>query len=254
MTEPDFQALQRDFAAHLRDPQAHPAPPHLEDRRVGVYRELFFNNLESLLAGNFPVIRRLLPDADWRALVRAFMAGWHSHTPLFTEIGREFHRFLEQRAEHGSDDPPFLAELAHYEWVELAVSIDESRIEDVPHDPAGDVVAGVPVLSPLAWPLAYRYPVHRIRDDFQPTAPPDEPTFLIVARNRRDEVAFMGANALTLHLLEAVKANPGRTGLDCLHALAAAMEPAARAALVSAGADMLRALHARDVVLGTAPG
>ncbi|MFO0029272.1 MAG: DUF2063 domain-containing protein [Pseudomonadota bacterium] len=251
MTESDFQALQRDFAAHLRDPQAHPAPPHLEDRRVGVYRELFFNNLESLLAGNFPVISRLLPDADWRALVRAFMAGWHSHTPLFTEIGREFHRFLEQRAEHGSDDPPFLAELAHYEWVELAVSIDESRIEDVPHDPAGDVVAGVPVLSPLAWPLAYRYPVHRIREEFRPATPPGAPTFLIVARNRRDEVAFMGANALTLHLLEAVKANPGCTGLDCLHALAAAMEPAARAALVSAGAEILRARHARDVVLGT---
>lgn len=252
MTGPAYQSLQRAFAAHLRDPAANAAPAHLEDRRVGVYRELFFNNLESLLAGNFPVIRRLLADAEWQALVRAFMAGWHSHTPLFTEIGREFHRFLEQRALQGAGDPPFLAELAHYEWVELAVSIDESRIEDIPHDPLGDVVGGVPVLSPLAWPLAYRFPVHRIRDDYRPDSAPDEPTFLIVARNRRDEVAFMGASALTLHLLEAVKGNPGRTGLECLHALADAVEPAARAALVSAGTDMLRALHARDVVLGTA--
>jgi hypothetical protein len=251
MTEPDFQALQRDFAAHLRDPQRRPLPDGLEDRRVAIYRELFFNNLESLLAGNFPVIRRLLDDVRWQSLVRDFMAGWHSHTPLFTEIGREFHRFLAAREADGTRDPPFLAELAHYEWVELAVSIDEARIEDLAHDPDGDVVAGVPVLSPLAWPLAYRFPVHRIREDFQPDVPPAEPTFLIVARNRRDEVAFMGANALTLHLLEAVKGNPGRTGLDCLHALAEAVEPAARAALVSAGADMLRALQQRDVVLGT---
>jgi hypothetical protein len=252
MTDPAFQSLQRAFAAHLRDPARHAAPPGLEDRRVGVYRDLSFSNLESLLAGNFPVIRRLLTNAAWRNLVRAFMAGWRSHTPLFTEIGREFHRFLAARQEQGAGDPPFLAELAHYEWVELALSIDEARIDAIPHDPEGDVVAGVPVLSPLAWPLAYRYPVHRIRDDFQPDAPPDEPTFLIVARNRRDEVAFMGANALTIALLESLKADSRMAGLTHLRVLAAAVDPAARHALASAGADMLRALKARDVVLGTA--
>lgn len=251
MSAPDFQALQRAFAAHLRDPATHPAPDGLEDRRVAVYRELFFNNLESLLAGNFPVIRRLLPDADWRALVRAFMAGWQSHTPLFTEIGREFHRFLDARQEQDTGDPPWLAELAHYEWVELALAIDEARIGDAAHDPDGDVVAGIPVASPLAWPLAYRFPVHRIREDFQPTDAPEQPTFLIVVRNRADEVAFMGANALTIRLLEDVKANPARTGLESLQALADAVDPTARDALVTAGAEALRGLKARDVLLGT---
>jgi hypothetical protein len=251
MSAPDFQALQRAFAAHLRDPVAQPAPAGLEDRRVGVYRELFFNNLESLLAGNFPVIRRLLPDARWRALVRAFMAGWQSHTPLFTEIGREFHRFLAARQEQDAADPPWLAELAHYEWVELALAIDEARIEDAVHDPDGDVVDGIPVTSPLAWPLAYRFPVHRIREDFQPDAAPEQPTFLIVVRNRADEVAFMAANALTVRLLQDVKANPARTGLECLQALADAVDPTAREALVTAGAQTLRGLKARDVLLGT---
>jgi hypothetical protein len=251
MTEADFQALQRAFAAHLRDPAAHPVPDGLEDRRVAIYRELFFNNVESLLAGNFPVIRRLLPDAVWRALVRAFMADWRSHTPLFTEIGREFHRFLAARQEQDAGDPPWLAELAHYEWVELALAIDEARIEDAPHDPAGDVVAGIPVASPLAWPLAYRFPVHRIREDYQPHEAPAQPTFLIVVRNRADAVAFMGANALTIRLLEDVKANPARTGLECLHALADAVDPTAREALVTAGAETLRGLKTRDVLLGT---
>jgi hypothetical protein len=251
MTEPAFQALQRRFAAHLRDPLHQAAPEGLDDRRVAVYRELFYNNLESLLAGNFPVIRRILPDARWHALVRAFLADWRCHTPLFTEIGREFHRFLAQREADGAGDPPFLAELAHYEWVELALSIDEARIDDVPHDPAGDVVAGVPAPSPLAWPLAYRFPVQRIREDFQPTEPPPLPTFLVVARNRADEVSFMGVNALSLRLLECVKENPGLTGLGCLHALTADLDPTSRDALVAAGADLLRAFKDRDVLLGT---
>jgi hypothetical protein len=251
MTDPAFQNLQRRFAAHLRDPLHHGAPEGLEDRRVAIYRELFYNNIESLLAGNFPVIRRILSNADWHALVRAFMADWQSHTPLFTEIGREFHRFLAQREIDGAGDPPFLAELAHYEWVELAVSIDESRIEDNPHDSTGDVVTGVPVISPLAWPLAYRFPVQQIREDFQPTEAPAQPTFLVVARNRADQVAFMAVNALSLRLLECVKENPGLTGLGCLHVLTGELDPAARDALEAAGADLLRAFKARDVLLGT---
>jgi hypothetical protein len=249
-----FQALQRRFAAHLRDPGRNPAPEGLEDRRVGIYRELFFNNVESLLAGNFPVIRRITPDARWNALVRDFLAGWRSHTPLFTEIGREFHRFLESRAGTGNGDPPFLPELAHYEWAELALSLDEASIDDVPHDPDGDVVDGIPVVSPLAWALAYRFPVQRIREDFQPDAPPAEPTFLLVVRNRRDEVAFLGVNALSLKLLEIVKENPGRTGLESLHALVEGLDPAAQGALVAAGADILRGFTARDVLLGTRAG
>lgn len=250
MSGTGFQALQYAFAAHLRDPDAHPAPAGLEDRRLKVYRELFYNNIEGLLAANFPVIRRITPAPRWHALVRAFYAGHKAHTPMFTEIGREFLRWLGDRED--PEDPPFLAELAHYEWVELALTIDEAAIDEVAHDPRGDVVAGVPVLSPLAWPLVYRFPVHRIREDHQPHEPPPQPTCLVVVRNRRDEVAFMEVSPLTIHLLEALKENPGRTGLECVESLAAQAEPSQRDALVAAGSAMLRQLHARDVLLGTA--
>jgi hypothetical protein len=250
---PAFQRLQRQFIAHMRDPARHPAPDGLEDRRVGVYRELLYNNIQSLLAGNFPVIRRITEDSTWHALVRGFFAEHQSHTPLFPELGREFLRYLEARAERGADDPPFLYELAHYEWVEVAVTFDESRIEDIAHDPAGDVVDSVPVISPTAWPLAYRYPVQHIRPDFQPTAPSDPITCLIVARNRADEVSFMEVDVLTLKLLQTLKENPGTTGLQCLSALAAAFEPSERDAMMASGKSILRALRARDVLLGTQP-
>ncbi|MGA0002453.1 MAG: putative DNA-binding domain-containing protein, partial [Steroidobacteraceae bacterium] len=41
--------LQRCLAAHLRDPEGSPPPPDIEDRRLAVYRDLFFNNLRDLL-------------------------------------------------------------------------------------------------------------------------------------------------------------------------------------------------------------
>ena len=47
---------------HLRDPHAHPAPPGIEERRLAIYRDLFFNNIEGLLAGNFRVDRITVAD------------------------------------------------------------------------------------------------------------------------------------------------------------------------------------------------
>ena len=63
------------LAAHVRDPDAHPGPPGIEARRLKIYSDLVYNNLDSLLAGNFPVIRKTLGDADWQTLVRGSCRG-----------------------------------------------------------------------------------------------------------------------------------------------------------------------------------
>ena len=167
---PAPEALRRQqftLAAHIRDPEHAAPPPGLEDRRLQVYRDLFYNSLEGLLAGNFPVIRQTLGDAGWRALLQGFLARHHSHTPLFTELGRELIAHLE-----AEPDParPWLAELAHYEWAELGLQLLDTSLP--PHDPNGDLLDGVPLLSPLAWPLAYRFPVHRLAPHWQPAEPP----------------------------------------------------------------------------------
>jgi hypothetical protein len=41
---PEFQRKQYEFAAHIRDPEKNAAPPGIEDRRLAIYRDLFFNN------------------------------------------------------------------------------------------------------------------------------------------------------------------------------------------------------------------
>jgi hypothetical protein len=245
-----MHALQCQFAAHLRDPEVNPAPEHLEDRRVAIYRDLFFNNIESLLAANFPVIRAITETQRWRCLVRDFYRDHASHTPLFTEIGREFHSFLVNRNQNGSGDPGFLSELAHYEWVELAISLDETKLEDFRFNAQGDFVAKPPFLSPLAWPQHYRYPVHRIRVDFQPDCPPDQPTYLIVVRNHRDEVAFMETSLLSLQLFFTIQNNPAFSGLEAVQSIAAHFDIKQRQQTEEAGLALLNAWYERDVILG----
>lgn len=247
----ELHTLQRDFAACIRDPGRARLPPGVSVRRMQVYRELFFNNVESLLSSNFPVIRTLYSASGWQALIATFLRDHRAQTPLFPEIGREFLRWLEQRQQEGHGDEPFLLELAHYEWAELALSLDEHTIDAVPHDPAGDVVAGVPVVSPLAWVLGYRFPVQRIATDFRPTEAPAEPTLLLLIRNRTDEVSFLEINALTAALIERLQANEHASGSDIVARLLTEVAPANAAALQQAGCDILRNLHARDALLGT---
>ncbi len=52
----DFIQQQYDFAAHIRNPEQNPAPAGIEDRRMGIYRELFYNNVEGFLSNGFPVL------------------------------------------------------------------------------------------------------------------------------------------------------------------------------------------------------
>ncbi|MEE4218607.1 MAG: putative DNA-binding domain-containing protein [Xanthomonadales bacterium] len=243
--------LQNEFAAHIRDPQRHARPQGIEDRRMKIYRDLFFNNINSLLASHFPVLRKLLDDGAWDALVRDFYANHRSKTPLFPEIGREFLRYLQDEREAQEDDPPFLLELAHYEWVELALSLDERSMQDITAERNGDLLRDTPVLSPLVQVLSYRFPVHRIRPDFQPGSAPEQATHLLVYRNRDDEVKFMQLNDVTRLLLEFMQASPQTSGRELLEQVANAIGHSEPQKVVSSGAELLQGLAARDILLGT---
>jgi uncharacterized protein len=253
---PALREQQFALAQHLRDPRAAPAPAGIDERRLRVYRDLLYNNIQSLLAGNFPVIRKTLGDDRWQALVRDFHARHRARTPLFPEIGREFIAFVERRASEDADDPPWLPELAHYEWVELALQISDAAVP--PHKPADeggrtppqDLLDGIPVVSPQAWPLAYRWPVHRIGPDHQPTAPPDAPTLLLVRRDAGGDVRFAQLSPLAFRLLELLAANMQHSGRELLQALADEAGVADIETFVTEGAALLATMHAD----GTIPG
>jgi hypothetical protein len=234
------------LARHLRDPDAHAPPPGIEARRLRVYRELFFGNIKSLLSSGFPVIRETLGEADWTRLVQAFYAGYRSRTPLFTLIAGEFVDYVESHAS-AAGLPPWLPELAHYEWVEQALFTSDAQ--PPVHDPDGDLLDGVPLLSPLALPLAYRWPVTQIGPDFAPDAPPAEPTTLLVHRDAGHQVRFTRIAPLVWRLITSLQENHW-TGREHLTALAAEAG-ADPAELQAQGLALLQQLHAQGAVLGT---
>ena len=248
----EFQLQQYRFAAHIRAPQSNPAPADVEVRRMAVYRELFYNNVESLLASGFPVIREILPDQHWHTLVQDFFDRHRCKTPLFLEIAQEFIEFLQQERPKTEGDPAFLLELAHYEWTELALTISDADKDPLPPiDPNGDLMSGIPVLSPLAWNLAYRYPVHRIGPDFQPQEPSGELTHLVVYRGRDDEVGFLEINAVTQRLIEILKDNAGQSGLEALERIAEELRHPDSAVVVEGGRQILYQLRSLNILLGT---
>lgn len=243
------------LARHLRDPAANPAPAGVEDRRLEVYRELFYNGIESLLAGNFPVIRRTLPDNRWHALVRAFYSRHRCHTPLFTEIAREFIGFLQVRAATAEGEPPWLAELAHYEWVELALQISPAQMPPVQDQDPTDaaLLASRPRISPLAWALAYRWPVHRIGPAYQPLEPPVAPTLLLVRRDRQGKVHFSELSPPVWRLLELLGGEGDRSAGALLRQLALEARADDIDEYLAQGLAMLRQLRGEGVLVDDPP-
>ena len=247
----DFQLKQYEFAAHIRDPERNPAPEGIEDRRMAIYRDLFFNNLLKLIGNTFPVLRKLHTPERWRALIREFMAKHRSTTPYFLEIPKEFLEFLNEEHESDDEDFPFLNELAHYEWVELALSVSSEENDLAGIDAGGDLLEGVPVKSVLAWAVAYTFPVHRINETYQPQEPGEEATFLAVYRAPDDQVGFAELNAVTAALLDRIDNNAAdKSGRELLTILADEMsyDPAA---LIEHGASMLSELKNKHILLGT---
>lgn len=249
---PEFKQKLYAFAGHIRDPENVPAPDGIEERRMAVYRELFFNNIRNLLATMFPVIRKLHSDDQWHAKIRQFMQHHCAETPYFLQLPQEFLAFLQNEYEMQEDDYPFLLELAHYEYVELALSISEEENNLDGIDPDGDPLQQVPVKSVLAWIYAYQYPVHRIKKDYTPAEPAEQPVFIAVYRRGDDSVGFLELNPVTARLLEAIDNNDEqKTGEALLRALAAEINYTDTNALVQHGAAALEEMRQLEILTGT---
>ncbi len=246
---PDFQAFQFEFTRHIRDPKAHPRPAGVPARRMKIYNELLFNNMEGFLLACFPVLRQILGQRKWTALARDFFAEHRCHTPFFRQIPDEFIQYLQGERGDRETDPPFLRELAHYEWIELVLSVSNKEAPtDI--DPRGDLLAGIPVLNPVLSLLEYAYPVHRLGPRFKPTAPPPDPTYLLVFRTTDFNVEFTHLNPVSARLL-ALLSEGSLTGRQALEHIANELKHPTPAAVISGGLEILNNLRAQEAILGT---
>jgi hypothetical protein len=212
--------IQSEFSRHLRNPGKFVAPKGIEERRLQIYRDLIYKNIERFLATGFPIIRKLYADSLWHDMARDFIERHQSQSPYFATIGAEFIDYLQQERQMRDSDPPYLLELAQYEFAELALFLSDDELPAVNTAVDPHFLEAVPKLSPLAWSMVFEYPVHKIGVDFQPQSPSEQPVCLVVYRNRDDHVRFLEINPLTSRLLTLCEENKNnRTVSDLLSQL-----------------------------------
>ena len=210
----DFKQRQASFMAHIRDPQQ-PAPEGVEDRRMQIYRELFFNNVEGFVASGFPVLKSLYTQAQWNELIRQFFSQHDCKTPIFVEIAEEFLLFLQHEYELKKHDEAFMLELAHYEWLELVVSVAQER-EGVTSVSVAELDEARLCLAQTAKVAQYHYEVQRISDEYRPESPSEAPLFFCVFLDVDEEVKFLQLNPLSAHVLAKIDEEAGVTVKELL--------------------------------------
>jgi hypothetical protein len=200
-----FKQIQNEFMQHIRDPQHH-SLPDIEDRRLAIYRDLFFNNIEGFVSSAFPVLKSLYCEQDWLVRVREFFIQHDCKSPYFLQISEEFLAFLSEQYTLSENDPPYMLELAHYEWLELALSIadanaNESSISLLKNDAL--------YLSSLAWRVSYQYPVQFASAQNVDLEIQEAGNHLVVYRDDQDSIQFVAINLITAQLIQFIEATPG---------------------------------------------
>lgn len=255
MTFP-YQSLQAQFARHLRDPVNHPPPSGIPEARLKVYRDAIFLAQRGLISDNFPSLRRLFDDASWDALVRDYLREHRAASPNFIHVPQEFYRYVVMRSTQGRGDPPYLVELADFECLETRIGGDLRRHDLSGIDPDGDLLAGIPMVNPIAEHVVYRYPVHQIspenRDIFDTPAPmPATPTHIVAFRTVNNRYRFIDINPLTVQLIRCLAEPPAQTGRAVLIDLAKQASLTPEQALTF-GADILARMREVGLILGIA--
>ena len=208
---PDFQHTQAAFTHWLRKPDSASLPAGVLPERMQTYRELLFNNVISFVDITFPVAKALLPATLWQRLTERFFADHHCQSPFFYDISLHFREFVAaldwpELAEH-----PWLTELLHYEWMELATDI-----ADVPNPSVapGCMLADAsfwqqtdaPIrLAMPAWPLAYQWPVAHWTAETDAADLQPEPQAVVLWRNADDEARSLVIEPLAAWLIERIQ-------------------------------------------------
>lgn len=252
MSLPTFQQYQADFTGYIRQPSRSRRPAGVVARRMDVYADLVFNNIREMVSACFPVAVRVLGVRRWNRIVRAFMAQHACATPIFRKIPEEFLIWLETA--ESDDIPPWLRSLAHYEWVELALTVSDAVVaESGQINPDGDLLAGRPVLAPALMLLSYPYAVQRISPRYKPAQPDAELTYLLAFRrdvaNDQDEIKFIELNSVSARLL-ALLSDHGCSGKKALQTIVDELKHPRPEVVMQGGLQVLESLRQESAILG----
>lgn len=249
MDKQDLHQPRLELCDYIRSPDEVSAPAGHEDRRLNVYKGLFYRNMKRFLDEGFPLLSGFYSEQAWDNVARAFMRDHRCQTPYFREISREFLLFLQNTYDYSNDDPPFMVELAHYEWAQLALGFAPQEIDTAGLEAEGDLLAGRPQLSPLLCSLRYNYPVHQVDNSAKPPQRNDNGVFLLLSRDKEDRIRCIEGNIVTAHLV-AYMAQGDKTGEEILQTVASEIGREDATAVVQQGHEFIQRLCSLDMVIG----
>lgn len=241
----DFQHYQHAFTAHIRDPKNNPKPNDVNEERMAVYREGVYKNIFESASICFPVCQAILSEQEWDSIIRKFVANHHASSPFFRDIPQELVTFLNA----DTDTPDYIKQLAHYEWVELAISMQQTDtiLNNIALSNTTDLLNEVPVLTPAHMLLQYDYPVQKISAQFIPDH--IESTHLLVFRSGSLVVSFIELNAMVYALLNLIK--KGVTGKQALTLLSEKIQHPEPNAIIEFGHCVLKDLLQQQAIIGS---
>ena len=244
----DFKQVQQSFIDYIRDPEK-PLPAGVPRERMQVYRELFFNNVMGFVSNAFPVLKSVYSEKDWQALVQAFFSQHDCQSPIFIDIAGEFLHFLQQEYQPKDNDPPFMLELAHYEWLELVVAVAQQKSDEQPI--LAEQISHIPLcLAATARVAQYHFPVQHIRQDYRPEKVLDTPVFFCLYQEKDGEVCFLQLTPLSAQVLAYIVERGKVMFNDILKWLTTTYPQMAQEVLAKGCLDLLEQLAIKGIVRG----
>jgi len=244
----DFQQTQRQLINYIRDPSQQPPLAGVAVERLRLYRDLTYHNIEDFISNGFPILYSIYSDAAWTELINDFIACHRAQSPLCRKICEEFIAFLQHERDD-PHDPPFLLELAHYEWAEVILEQTEVVHNYTPIDPTASLLTSQCTISPLVWILQYQFPVHKIGVNYQPTLASATPTFILLYRQEQDDtVKFMTVNAITARIVQLLQQNRW-TGQQVLDVIVAELAHPKPLVIHERGQDTLIMLRNQGIIV-----
>ena len=198
-TVPEYQRVQKQFASYIRDPSSNALPAGVEQRRMDIYKRLFFNNIATFCTKTFKSFRPFVDDTEWNALIRDFMREYACTSPYFKDIPFALIEYLSS-AGRVIEKYPFMREMCHLDAVRMQLRL----APDAPECKGLEITDQTTSLwlSPTVRLLSYEWPVQKLTPATWSGAKPKLPTWLVAFRDRNDQVDVLVLNAHTFRLLE----------------------------------------------------
>jgi hypothetical protein len=240
----DFRQFQFALARHLRDPISVSLPAGVNAEDAGACSQEMVDHLCDVLEPAFPVTHALLGDEIWGLAVRLFLKDAPTHVPWATAVQRAFVELVCASPEM-HHLPAWLQDLAHFEWLQSAVST--APVTWPTADATGDVMRHAVVINPTHVEAAYEWPVHSIDTEHKPDDM--QSTHVTMLRDMNDELHVLESSVFRGQLIDLLR--EGQTGEEAFMLLARWLSHPDPQTFVNEGANVMAQLQREGVVLGT---